>query len=77
MTSFHRRKEVISLHKTSFANEEIPDPKICRNGEILRINAYSTKEDKATCFTLVLLVLNENKRSKPKRRGRAFETRFV
>ena len=70
----------ISLHKTSFymhkknkifyayrCTKQIPDPKICRNGEILRINDFR--------FKLVLLVLHENKISKPKRRGRAFETR--
>ena len=27
----------IILHKKSFANEEIRDSKICRNGEILRM----------------------------------------
>ena len=44
LNSFHRRKEVISLHKTRFANEEIPDPAICKNGEILRINVFRGKK---------------------------------
>ena len=72
LTSFHRSKEVMSLHKTSFANEEIPEPKICRNGKILRINDFRgkfTKKVPAACFKLVLLVLNENKISKPKNAG--------
>ena len=34
----------MSLRKTSFASEEIPDPKICRNGEILRINDFRGKK---------------------------------
>ena len=72
------------MHKKSFANEEIPDPKICRDGEILRIIDFRGKNTQprilprkkpSACFKLVLLVLNENKTSKPKRRGRAFETR--
>ena len=84
-TSFHRRKDFIhrSLHKTSFANEKIPDPKFCRNDEMLQLTtcglkdatAYFTKKDPAVCFKQVLLVLNENKISQPKGRGRAFETR--
>ena len=36
---------------------------------------FFTKKGPATCLKLVILVLNENKISKPKRRGRAFETR--
>ena len=49
LSSFQRRKEVISLQKASFANEEIPDPKICRNGEILRINDFRGKKTRP-CF---------------------------
>ena len=39
-----QKERVISLHKTSFANEEIPNPKICRNGEILRIKDFRGKK---------------------------------
>ena len=37
--------------------------------------AHFTKKNPAACFKQVLLVLNENKISKPKKRGRAFVTR--
>ena len=76
LASFHRRKDVIciSLHKKSFANEEIPGLEICRNAEILRIFDFQGKKTRPRVSNSIFLVLNENKISKPKRRGRAFET---
>ena len=49
--------------------------KLTENKVVLKSCSYFTKKDPAAYFKLVLLVLNENKISKPKRRRRAFKTR--
>ena len=75
----HRRKDVThrSLHKTSLTNEEIQTRKFVEivkyweltTSGVKEAAAYFTRNDPAACFKQVLLFLNENKISKPKRRS--------